>query len=299
MSPSVGIGKGVFADKNVGTGKAVTVSGYTLSGADAGNYTLIEPTGLTANVAARSLTVSAIASNKVYDGSTDAAVTLGDNRIAGDVLATGYTLAAFTDANAGTGKTVSVSGIALSGVDAGNYNFNTAAATTASITPAPLTVAANNASKAYDGIAYSGGSGVTYTGFVAGQSAGSLSGSLMYGGTSQGAINVGNYTIIPGGLSSGNYAITFVNGVLTVAPAVLTIAANETSKVIAATAYGDSMAGQATASSNGTSPYDDSSQRAVSTSTYTLISGGLPSDTNSIGYIDGILTITPDGNEIH
>jgi hypothetical protein len=150
----VGTGKGVFSDKNVGSDKTVSVSGYSFSGADAGNYILIEPTGLTANVAARSLTVSATASNKVYDGLTDASVTLSDNRVAGDVLATGYTSAAFTDANAGTGKTVRVSGITLSGVDAGNYIFNTTATTTASITPAPLTVAANNVSKLIAAAAY-------------------------------------------------------------------------------------------------------------------------------------------------
>jgi len=45
-----GTGTGTFADPNVGNGKAVTVSGYTLSGADAGDYTLVEPTGLTANI---------------------------------------------------------------------------------------------------------------------------------------------------------------------------------------------------------------------------------------------------------
>ena len=45
-----GTGSGVFSDKNVGTGKPVSVSGYTLSGADASNYTLVEPTGLTANI---------------------------------------------------------------------------------------------------------------------------------------------------------------------------------------------------------------------------------------------------------
>jgi hypothetical protein len=230
---------------------------------------------------------------------TDATATLTDNRIAGDVLATDYTSATFNDANAGTGKIVSVSGITLSGVDASNYFFNTAATTTASITPAALTVAANGAIKPYDGIAYSGGNGVAYSGFVAGQSAGSLSGTLAYGGTSQGAINVGSYTIIPGGLSSGNYAITFVNGVLTVVPAELSIAANEARTLIDATVYSGSMAGQAATSSSSTLPYEDTWQGAVNARTYTLISGGLPSDTYSIGYIDGALTITPDGNGIH
>jgi hypothetical protein len=41
-----------FADKNVGTGKAVTTA-YSLSGADAGNYTLLQPSGLTAEISVR------------------------------------------------------------------------------------------------------------------------------------------------------------------------------------------------------------------------------------------------------
>src|SRR5207237_6242747 len=58
-----------FANKNVGTGKAVTVSGLTLSGTSAGNYTLTQPAGLTANITVKTITVTGIsANNKVYDG---------------------------------------------------------------------------------------------------------------------------------------------------------------------------------------------------------------------------------------
>jgi hypothetical protein len=45
-----GTGSGSFANANVGTSKPVTVSGYTLSGADAGDYLLVEPNGLSANI---------------------------------------------------------------------------------------------------------------------------------------------------------------------------------------------------------------------------------------------------------
>jgi len=44
----------------------------------------------------------------------------------------------------------------------------------------------------------------------------SLGGTLAYSGTSQGAVNVGNYGITPAGLTSGNYDITFVPGSLMV-----------------------------------------------------------------------------------
>jgi hypothetical protein len=141
-----------FADKNVGTGKAVTVNGVSISGSDAGNYALSDTSAsATADITARTLTISATGLNKVYDGTTDATVTLSDNRIAGDDLTDSYGSAAFADRNVGTGKGVSVSGISISGTDAGNYTFNPTATTTADITPRALTVSATAVSKVYDG----------------------------------------------------------------------------------------------------------------------------------------------------
>src|SRR5262249_43785942 len=89
--------------------------------------------------------------NKAYDGTTAATVTLSDNRLAGDSLTTSYTSASFADPYVGTAKSISVSGISISGTDAGNYSANTTASTTANITTASLTalVTANN--KVYDG----------------------------------------------------------------------------------------------------------------------------------------------------
>ena len=60
-------GTAKFADKNVGTAKELIVSGYTLAGADAGNYLLTDqPTGLTASILPRPITVTATAKSKVY-----------------------------------------------------------------------------------------------------------------------------------------------------------------------------------------------------------------------------------------
>jgi hypothetical protein len=125
-----------FTDKNVGTGKPVSVSGISISGGDAGNYTSNTTASTTATITQRALTISATGVNKVYDGNTTATVTLSDNRVAGDVLTTSYASATFADKNVGTAKPVSVSGISISGGDAGNYTSNTTASTTANITPA-------------------------------------------------------------------------------------------------------------------------------------------------------------------
>ena len=95
--------------------------------------------------------MSATGINKVYDGTTIAMVTLGDNRLSGDVLNASDS-ASFGDKNVGTNKPVSVIGISISGTDAGNYSLsNTTASTTASITARPLTVSAAGVNKAYDG----------------------------------------------------------------------------------------------------------------------------------------------------
>jgi filamentous hemagglutinin family protein len=211
-----------FNTKDVATANLVTVNGAALAnGANGGlasNYSIAAGGTAAANITARDLTVTATGVNKVYDGTMVAAVGYGDNRVAGDVLGITGT-AAFADRNAGSGKTVNVNGISTSGSDAGNYNLlNTTATTTASITPKALTVTANNDSKNYDGTAYSGGNGVSYNGFVAGDSSADIGGALAYGGSSQGAVAAGSYLITPGGLNSisGNYALGFVDGALSI-----------------------------------------------------------------------------------
>src|SRR6185503_16372316 len=108
-------------------------SGIAISGTDAANYTANTTASATADITTRALTVSAAGVNRVYDGTTNATVTLSDNRVAGDVLSTSYTTAGFANKNVGTAKTVTVSGISISGTDAAKYTANTTATTTANI----------------------------------------------------------------------------------------------------------------------------------------------------------------------
>ena len=172
------------------------------------------------------LTVSAAGINKTYDGTTDATVTLSDNRVAGDVLTTSYTAAAFTtDEHVGTGKAVSVSGIAISGADAPNYVLSgTTAGTTADITQRAITVTAATNTKVYDGD-NSAAALPTIT-------VGSLgSGDTVTWSQTYDNENVGTgKTLTPAGTvsdgnSGNNYAVTFVNdltGVITQRPASVT-----------------------------------------------------------------------------
>src|SRR3546814_13511227 len=98
------------------------------------------------------------------------------------------------------------------------------------VTPAPLTVAANDLNRIYDGTALAG-NGVSYSGFVGGQDASVLGGSLIYGGSAQGAVDAGSYTIEVSGLSSGNYAITYIDGALTTVRRGVTVTADALSRL--------------------------------------------------------------------
>jgi hypothetical protein len=92
-----------------------------------------------------------------YDGTTAAGVLFGDDRIGGDDLTVSGS-GAFGDKHVGTGKSVTVSGMAVTGGDAGNYTLaNRSTATSASISAAAVTVAAAADAKVYDGTTSSGG----------------------------------------------------------------------------------------------------------------------------------------------
>ena len=123
-----------------------------------------------------------------------------------------YSPAAGTRLNAGSAL------LAVSFVPADTANYSGASAsTTLTIAKAPLTVAAGNASKPYGAPlpAFSG----TLSGLVNGDSAASLAGTLTFSTPATPASAVGAYPVTPSGLSSSNYAITFVNGILSVVQA--------------------------------------------------------------------------------
>ena len=80
------------------------------------------------------------AANKVYDGTTAATATCSLTGVVGSDVVTCSGTATFDTASVGTGKTVTVTGITLSGAAAGNYTLaSTTATTTANITAVTLT----------------------------------------------------------------------------------------------------------------------------------------------------------------
>ena len=123
----------------------MTVTGLTISGAEAGNYSLTAPS-TTASITAARLTVSGVtAVNKVFNANTTATLNTSGATLAGvysgdtvTLKTTGATGTVASD-TVGTGINVTVAGLKLSGAQAGNYTL-AQPTTTANITPATPSV---------------------------------------------------------------------------------------------------------------------------------------------------------------
>ncbi|MFM9330777.1 YDG domain-containing protein [Paenibacillus mesotrionivorans] len=123
---------GQFADKQAGAGKTVAATGYSLTGADSMYYELVQPS-LAADIRVREVAVSsALVADKVFDGGIKAVITgiTLDRKVPGDEVEVDPASAAaeFTDAGVGSGKTVTITGLKLTGADAGNYRLTSSTA---------------------------------------------------------------------------------------------------------------------------------------------------------------------------
>ncbi len=221
--------------------------------------------------------------------------------VSGDSVNAGASYA-FDTKNAGTGKTVSLSGAALSGTDAGNYSLGTIAATTAAITPKALslTYTADASSSRY-GDTLTGLSGsYAVDGLVNGDM---LSGTAIWSTMAGSSSNVGSYAVTGSGLSAGsNYMLTTSQAsgnatALTIIPRALTITADDLSRI-----YGDA---------NPVLTYTVGGQGLVNGDTlsgvlatlagtgsnvggYAITQGSLSAGSNyALSFTGGTLTITP------
>lgn len=154
----VGSGAALYSDARAGTGKAVTADPALISATDAAGKPVYgyRSTGLTGSITPRTVSVAGVAAaDKMYDGLVTTTATAGG--LLGLVEGESLTLTLdgrFADADAGTGKAVTV-GLALAdgaGGRASDYQLaSSSAGTTASITPRPLTLTALAEGKLYDG----------------------------------------------------------------------------------------------------------------------------------------------------
>ena len=225
----VGTAVGAFNDKNVGIDKAVTIMGLTIAGKDAGNYNLLQQTGLVATISRKDLPVTGLlALDKIYDATTEAPLggSAAVNPFSADVVTvSGKAVGTFADKNVAQAKVVSVSGLSLSGKDAGNYNLLPLTNLTAAVTPAPLQISASSDRKIYDGTSNSGLIPTIAVGSLWGDDRliglAQMFESKNALGTGQSKLIVSAYTLSDGNNGS-NYALSFLSSPGTISRASVT-----------------------------------------------------------------------------
>jgi hypothetical protein len=170
------------------------------------------------------LTITANDQVRLY-GQTNPALTVqysgfvdGDNQ---GVLSGSPALSTLADTNSPVGTYAIVA--ANGSLTATNYALSFVNGTL-TIDPEPLSITAKDATRQYG--ATNPVFAVTMEGFVNGQDPTALAGTLSITTSADPGSSVGAYAIVPAGLSSTNYALTYANGALTVTQAPLTVTAN-------------------------------------------------------------------------
>lgn len=150
---SISGGTFAFDNKNAGTGKHVSVSGVVVNDGNNGdNYNVSYADNISSTINKRLLTISAVADSKPYDGklnSTGKPVVI-TGRQRGDSIVS--LTQAFTDKNAGTGKTLRVNNYVIRDANNGNnYDVVLVDNHAGVISPKLLTISTVANSKVYDG----------------------------------------------------------------------------------------------------------------------------------------------------
>jgi hypothetical protein len=238
-----------FSSKNVlGTYEStLVVTGYTVNDGDDGLDYTVTTMPAAGTITPAPLTITAATDTKVYDGTTSATAIptfTGLIIVGGDTL-TGLA-EAFSSKNVlgSGGSTLVVTSYKVNDGDgADDYTVITQTAG-GTITPAPLTISANNQTMTAGGAVPP--LTASYLGLVKGDTPASLTTPAVLATSASGASAAGDYSITVSGASSPDYAITYRAGTITVSPAVshttgpaatsVTLTASESSAV-----YGQSV----------------------------------------------------------
>ena len=275
---------------------ASPVGSYTVTatGAVAANYT-ISYVGGSLTVTPAALTITANNATKIYGAVLPTLSASYVGFVNGD-----------TSASLTTQPTLSTTATAASPV--GSYTVTAAGAVAANytisyvggnlfVTPAALTITANNATKVY-GAALPTLS-ASYAGFVNGDTSASLTTQPTLSTTATAASPVGSYTVTAAGAVDGNYTISYLGGTLTVTRAALTITANNATKVYGAAlptlsaSYVGFVNGDTGASLTTQATLSTTATAASPVGSYTVTAAGAVDGNYTISYVGGNLTVTP------
>src|SRR5437773_2405137 len=163
------------------------------------------------------------------------------------------------------------------------------------VNPAALTVTATNQTKVYG--APNPPLTVSYSGFVNGDTAASLTTPPTVTTTATAASAVGTYPITASGAVSANYTISAVSGTLTVGAAALTVTANNQTKVYGApnppltVSYSGFVNGDTAASLTTAPTVATTATAASAVGTYPITVSGAASPNYTISAVSGTLTV--------
>lgn len=125
-----------YNSPDVGTADRITADGITLTGKDAGNYTLeVQSVSAPGKITPRELTLEVSVADKVYDGTKTARIASAvlKGLVAGDDVVLKQGTASFAAAGAGKNIPVHFTEFGISGKDAANYSLVQPEGVTASI----------------------------------------------------------------------------------------------------------------------------------------------------------------------
>ena len=312
-SPGTPTGTVTFQDDGTTIGTGTLSSGtatFTTSALAAGTHTISAVYGgdsndygstssaVTETVTPAALTITANDQSKVYGSSLPALTASYSGFVNGDTSASLTTVPTLTT-TATAASPVGSYGIAVSGAVDANYSI-TYAGGTLTVTPATLSVTANNASKVYG--TSNPALSDTITGYVNGDGSSVVSGSASLTTTAVAGSGVGGYTITAaaGSLSASNYSFSFVNGTLMVTPATLTVRTNDASKVYGAAnpAFSDTITGyvngDTSAVLSGTAGLTTTATSGSGVGSYTITAaaGSLSAGNYSFSFVNGASTVT-------
>jgi hypothetical protein len=245
------------------------------------------------------LTVTADNQTRLY-GQTNPVLTVeysgfvdGDNQ---SVLSgsPAVTTVAATNTGVGTYPIVVTTGT----LTATNYSLSLVNSTL-TINATPLGIAADNATRQY-GLPNPVFS-ASFTGLVNGEDTNALSGTLTLTSTTDPTTDVGTYAIVPAGVGSTNYVISFTNGTLTITQAPLTVVANNAGREYGA--VNPAFTGTITGRYNSdpiTATYATPATPASPAGTYAIVPALVDPDNKAGDYavtlVSGVLTVTLEVN---
>src|SRR6266852_2487626 len=261
-----------------------------VSGLAAANYTFTSATALL-TITPAPLRIVADSISRVYGDSNPAFTGTITGLRNGDVVTATYVTAATQTSPVGT---YTILPVMNAGPASGNYSI-TAVNGTLTITPAPLTVNVNSATRVY------GDPNPAFSGTIIGLKNGQVI-TATYSTVATPASNVGTYLITPTLVDPfgflANYSVTFSNGTLTITAAPLNVTVNSATRLYGSAnpAFSGSIIGLKNADAI-TATYSSTARIASPVGTYPIVPAFVDPAAKIGNYVvnivNGVLTITP------